>query len=86
MVDSTFCGILPCNIEELQRYRKQYNVKFLREHAITENAVLLGIVQIHLRSEITLTEIHMNGFRLFRFDRSNRVRKVGVEAYIRDNL
>ena len=57
MIHSTFCGLLTCNIEELQSYHRKYKVKFRRECAITENAVLIGVVKTHLRSEI-----HMDGF------------------------
>ena len=62
----------------LEIFFKDYKVDILREKAIEENAVMIALVETHLRKEIVDAEMKINGYQLFRADRKEGVMKGGV--------
>ena len=83
MLVSSTCGIVMCNMQGLQTYRRKYKVNLLREKAIEENIAIIAMVEIHLRKEISDAEVKMDGFQLHRADRKDGFMKGGVGVYIR---
>ena len=51
-----------------------------------KNAVIVALMESHLRAEIKDAEIQMEGFNIFRADRTEGMRKGGVIIYIREDL
>ena len=69
MLVPSSCGIVMCNIQGLQTYRRKYKVRMLRKKAIEDDAAIVYDVETHLRKEISDAEVKMEGFQIFRADR-----------------
>jgi hypothetical protein len=61
-------------------------INFLKEEAINCNAFMMCVTESHLNPDIFDAEIKIDGFQIFRADRSNDRKKGGVINYVKDNI
>lgn len=86
LTSDEFSTILSCNIEGLCPYRMHCKVDMLRERAVSSGAAVIGVVESHLRDDICDAEVNMEGFQLYRADRTRGRKKGGAALYIRNDL
>ena len=73
------------NIEGLQPRKKRYKVGMIKEMAIEKNAQIISLTETHLNNEILDAEVNIEGFNMYRADRTQTT-KGGVAVYIRREI
>ena len=79
-------SIITCNIEGLRTFRRGNKVGYLREMAIQNRALFVALTETQLNEEIYDAEICMEGYTIFRTDRTLGRSKGGVAMYVREDL
>ena len=74
------------NIEGLLSSRRRYKLKMLRERMETLNTIMLALTETHLNPAILDAEVHMEGFQIYRADRSYNRKKGGAAIYLRNDF
>ena len=58
----------------------------IKELAIEQNAQIISLTESHLSDDLHEAEISIEGYNVFRKDRTNNRRRGGVITYLKDNL
>ena len=58
----------------------------LRERALVNSSIIVALTESHLKAEILDAEIHMEGFQIFRADRTQGKKKGGVIVYLKNEV
>ena len=74
------------NIEGLITRNRKDKLRQLFETAVSKNVAIIVVVESHFRKQIHRGEVHIPGFRIYRMDRANSVKKGRVATYIREDL
>ena len=77
--------IITGNIQGLYPRKGKHKVDLLKEMAIENETVILALTESHLRSEIKDAEVHIDGFQLFRADRTEGSARGGVVVYVKES-
>ena len=78
-------SIIMGNIAGLMPQKKRYKTGFIKEMAIERNSQLISLTESHLNEEILDAEINIDGFNIFRADRTQTT-KGGVIVYIKKEI
>ena len=74
------------NLAGIYTSKKKFKVPIIEEIALEEKALVISITESHLNTEILDAEIKINGYSIFRGDRTNDIKKGGVIVYIREDF
>ena len=85
-LESELSSIITCIIEGLKTFRRGNKVGHLREMALQNQALFVALTETQLNEEIYDAEICMDGYTIFRADRTLGRSKGGVAIYVRDDL
>ena len=77
--------LINANVDCLYPMRCKAKVGFLKEIAITEGASIICVTETHLKRTIVDAEVKMEGYSIFRSDRSEGRPRGGVATYVKDN-
>ena len=78
-------SVIMGNIEGLKPRNKRYKVGMIKEMAIEKNAQIISLTETHLNNEILDAEVNIEGFNMYRADRTQTT-KGGVAVYIRREI
>ena len=83
--DAANINLIVANVDGLYTQKMKSKAGFLKELAVTEDVAFICVSESHLNGAIRDAEVKMDGYTMYRADRTEGRRKGGVAIYVKDN-